>query len=71
MINWNELKNNQCPVCIEELSHEGLMILCSNDECDFSISRKKFDSLINKIYEPNHRRSTNEEEDNLSALNNL
>lgn len=68
-LNWKKLMEHNCPKC-SELLKMGLLdlnIKCTN--CIFSISREKYDSIMNsmlcgKAYQPT-------EEENLSKLNNL
>ncbi len=69
-MNWNNLKNNECPQCGKVLtpavSHTGYG--CFN--CHFTISKAKFDKIVNDLYKPKQKRCGTFD-DNGEALNNL
>lgn len=68
-MNWNRLKNMQCPSCNKELVEKSNSYACSDMEtCKFIIGKAKFESIIVSLYKPKHMQT---EEDNLSDLNNL
>jgi len=72
-MNWDALKNMACPKCGSSLDEAGnAMYACVRNTCDFRITKKRFDEVVESLYKPKARRcGTFSEEDNLSALNNL
>lgn len=71
-MNWHNLKRNECPKCSSPLNGRILDLVktCSDKECDFKINNGKFDALLKKLFKANPR-ITDEEEENLSELNNF
>lgn len=69
-MNWNNLKSMKCPNCAKAL--KGFIDIKCQDQkkCKFTISSKKFDELVTKMYKTG-RTPIVEDEANLSALNNL
>lgn len=45
---WSNLRKNQCPKCRHDLvSHESdLRVHCGNNQCDFVISRKRMQEIV-------------------------
>lgn len=68
-MNWNNLKNNQCPKCKHFLEGNARYHRCTNSDCDFVCSVQKFNAIVNSLYRPTM--SVRTEEENLSDLNNL
>jgi len=71
---WSRLKDNCCPKCRSFLQYKALdsAHVCTKATCDFSISEKRFNEIIEDMYRPKkQQRGGYTEEDNLSALNNL
>lgn len=66
---WENLKNNECPTCGEQLIVKGDFHVCSHDECDFMISEPKFVEIINKLYRK--RELYQSDHDNQDLLNQL
>lgn len=73
-MNWELLKNNECPKCGNTLMEcsNGVQMgyECSTKgyECTFFIGQEKFEEIVNSLYRPRIR---NEVEDNQAELNNL
>jgi hypothetical protein len=68
-IDWKKLKDMKCPKCgcaLLTYDTESKYRCCS---CSFRIRSARFDEIINGLYKP--KSQINNEEDNLSALNNL
>lgn len=66
-LKWRNLRDGRCPKCDAKLNMGLLDALYScTGECDFSISREKFDVIA---FGPS--RKSFQEMDNLAALNNL
>ena len=68
---WKKLKEMKCPKC-------GCVLLTNDAKdwyrccsCDFKIRSTRFDEIINGLYKPKSQINNEEEEDNLSKLNNL
>ena len=70
---WKNLINSRCPKCNGPLREmvELLGYVCQDPKCNFSISDKKFEEIVNSIYKPSKRFNTPNEEENLRALNEL
>lgn len=68
-MNWNNLKNFECPKCSSMLDEVGSTVRCESLDCDFACSKQKFDQIVESLYKPKIFRT--EEEDNQEALNNL
>lgn len=45
---WDNLKNYKCPVCASPLHDVETHHACTDEECSFSISKEKFDSIISR-----------------------
>lgn len=64
---WRRLKDMKCPKCNSDVK-SGLLsdeITCTN--CDFRISRVKFDKIVGDLYRPKAERDAIE--DNLAEWN--
>lgn len=71
-MNWKSLEQLECPKCQCSLSKSEWGYNCSNEVCDFKISESRFNEIINSMYQPKFRKPIrDEQEDNLSDLNNL
>lgn len=71
---WNNLKSMKCPKCSSAIALSGMGFRCSfgkhtSAQCQFYISKAKFDEVVNKLYKP--RAKYEPQEDNLSTLNNF
>ena len=66
-MNWKNLKNNKCPKC-GELLQSSLEKIFSCPSCDFKISEKKFEKIVNSFYKPKKRE---EVKDNFDELQNF
>lgn len=72
--NWNGLNESKCPLCdslLFDLSEKGL-VKCTNHDCTFKIRETRLNEILmsqqgfrKAFYQPNN------EDDNLSNLNNL
>lgn len=69
-MNWQHLKNNECPNCGSKLKHGLVNVECAGG-CDFFCSVVKFDSIVNNLYKGRSFEIADEEEKNLSALSDL
>ncbi len=51
-MNWNKLKDNQCPKCNKPLfwNDGATLIYCGN--CDFKISAEKYKTIVRKTLKP-------------------
>lgn len=45
-MNWKKLKDCKCPKCESYLEKNGLLFICSEPRCDFSISKSRLESLV-------------------------
>ena len=71
-MDWNNLKNNQCPKCGVQLTQNARFCKCINVDCDFSCSVRKFNQIVAQLYYPSYSRTIRDDtENNLSGLNNL
>ncbi len=70
-MNWNNLKKMKCPSCGVILNIGKLTFACA--DCDFKISKEKFDGLVENLYHPQKVVDSRFKDinDNLSALNNF
>ena len=68
-MNWDSLKDLKCPQCRSFLVTANNFYNCS--ECEFKISEKKFNQIVDKMYKRGLNLDMISERDNLSALNNL
>lgn len=69
-LKWINLKSMKCPQCGKALKMF-LDFKCQDQKkCKFSISTKKFEDVVNKLYLPKNSYEV-QEENNLSKLNNL
>ena len=71
---WNNLKDMKCPKCSADIAPSSMGFRCSygkhtSAQCQFYISKQKFDEVVSSLYKPRARYET--PEDNLSALNNF
>jgi len=68
-MNWNRLKNLECPTCSRVLMRNA-----RNDgyrcPCGFFITNGKFNAIVNKIYQKSGR-TVEDPDKNLIELNNL
>lgn len=64
---WSRLKNNKCPACNSFLKDIGEYYACSKRGCVFSVSKRRFDAMINEMYAPRPARAPL---DNIETLNN-
>lgn len=67
-MNWKNLTENKCPKCSAYLKHSALSLVISCSLCDFMISNKRYNEIVNDMYRPKIRETF---EDNSFDLNNL
>lgn len=75
-MNWQNLKEMTCPQCNSKLvDNKRYGYSCSDGACGYGISYDRFRSLVNSMYEDSkpkvYQPLYNNEDDSLSALNNL
>lgn len=68
---WRNLLKYQCPDCFSQLERPGDVGPDKCTICNFKISREKLERYCDSMWASRPRRPYNEEEDNLSKLNNL
>ena len=66
-MNWQKLKSMDCPKCGAPLASNMLGYLCTKG--DFQIGKKKFDEVVQSLYNPKRSRPMTEEE-SMEAWNN-
>lgn len=66
---WSNLKIYGCPKCAFGLRAENDVHYCENKECNFFISKGKFDDIVQRMY--GSKRNIMMPKDNFEALQNL
>lgn len=56
-MDWKKLKDYKCPKCKAQLEHQldAERYTCTEKECDFSIGKQKFHSIVTNQTRPKYK----------------